>query len=507
MGSKRRSTKDRADSVGALNTTFGQQVVRAKFVDVMEGSVNTTVDPFSCIPLTCIRKVVRSGVLRMKRILGKISNSMKGPEVPCSREVGIVAGSDAPIVIPLSGTLRRFLVLHFKTDKGLTEREARERVASRELWYGVVDGMHRLLAIWEMMEDDYETWKGFSWPVTVLRGGHSIAILKQLARHQNAKHDAECYVETTFYDTLRGLRVEADRLTAEANGKKPTAREIAEEFDGMPHNRESTIKQCATTAVRLAESVIDVIGEITNSEHPELVSTQTMANDSLNTNPSQVMSTTDCRVYRKFVNITSLKSATLFMNAEGEDGVQCQINTLYRLRELCRGNKYKAASYRTVSEQFQKAREALREARKFEVFLESAKWPDEMQTVYMNLLRTCKFDDEVQENIGNDLDLLPMILEKYRNAFPAISPQKERKYTASLLKETDDTPKSTQCQLGQSSFFREDACGDGGNKKPRKLRMEATFRKLRRKMLQFSRTSRKGSMALLTELMKLLRVV
>ena len=431
--------------LGAARTGHGQEVVKAKFVEVMEGSINTTVDPFACIPLTSIRKVVRSGVLRMKNILGKITPS-KDDGGMAGREVGIVAGSDAPIVIPLEGTLRRCLTEYFKTDKNMSEADAKEKAASRDHWYGVVDGMHRLLAIWELSDEDYDTWKGFSWPVTVLKGGHNVSVLKQLARQQNAKHSVECFVETTFYDTIRGLRDEAQRLSREANGKKPSAREVAEAFDGMPHGRESTVKQCATFAMRIPERVIEVIGEIINSEHPELASGQKEAGRSPHS-AQAVMSSTDCRVYRKFVNITSLKSATTFMNAGGDSGLECQINTLWRLRDLCRSNGFKAASYKTVVTQFQKAREAMREAKKFEDFLETTKWPAEMEAVKGNLLRTTKFDNEVQENQGNDRDVLPMVLEKYRNTFPALFPQKQRKYIASFCEKAPEVPDSPQAQV------------------------------------------------------------
>lgn len=104
----------------------------------------------------------------------------------------------------------------------MSEADAKEKAASQEQWYGVVDGMHRLLAIWELSDKDYDTWKGFSSPVTVLKGGLSVSVLKQLARQQNAKYSVECLVETTFYDTIRGLRDEAKRLSREANGKKPS---------------------------------------------------------------------------------------------------------------------------------------------------------------------------------------------------------------------------------------------------------------------------------------------
>lgn len=102
------NVSSQARALGVAGTGHGQEVLKAKFLEVMEGSVNTTVYPFACIPLTSMWNVVRSGVLRMKRILGKVKPS-KDNGGTAGREVGIVASSDAPIVIPLELTLRRCL--------------------------------------------------------------------------------------------------------------------------------------------------------------------------------------------------------------------------------------------------------------------------------------------------------------------------------------------------------------------------------------------------------------
>jgi len=196
------------------------------------------------------------------------------------------------------------------------------------------------------------------------------------------------------------------------------------------------VKQTAATVMRLSDDVVTVIGEIINSEHPELVLRPREEYDS---DRSELLHSVDCRVYRKFVNITSLKSATVFMKAEGELGVQAQINALYRVRDLCRENGYKAAPFRTVAQQFQKARAALMEAKKFETLLESSTWPEEMEAVRLNLLRTTKFDDDVEANTGNDTDILPSVLESYRRACSSIAPQKEAKYRASFTADAQVT--------------------------------------------------------------------
>lgn len=87
--------------------------------------------------------------------------------------------------------------------------------------------------------------------------------------------------------------------------------------------------------------------------------------------PSAVMNIIDCRVYRKLIHVTSLKSATVFMNAESDEDVESQVNALHRVRDMYRLHQFKPASYKTVAEQ--KEVSALTEARKFGKLLESEK--------------------------------------------------------------------------------------------------------------------------------------
>ena len=404
------------------------------FADVMEGSTNMRVDPRSCVPLTSVRQISRSGVMRLKAIFngssfdrdtrnGRVNNDRYGQ--------GFIAGSDNGIVVELTGGLKRHVVDFFRSMKGsdgkpLSESQAVEKAEGRSVWYGVVDGMHRLTAILELMDESPDVWESFLWPVTILKGGHSLQVLKQLGRHQNRKHDASFFIESTLYDTLIGLREESDRLRTMSNGKQPTAKQIASAYDGCTHLKDNTMRQTATTAVRLPLKVIHEIGKIMNSEHPELaepLSSGEKIGDSVS-----AMHTVDCRVFRRFINITSIKSATKFMNATGPDAEQNQINTLYRLREISRSNKFKAASYKATVEQFESACHALREARKFESLIEEETWPSGMEAIKNNLLRSTKFDTEVSANSGNDTEILETLLKQYRKVCPEAAPMKEKKY-------------------------------------------------------------------------------
>ncbi len=147
--------------------------------------------------------------------------------------VHYVAGSDAPIVLPLEGSYKGTVLERFLAD-AMTEEAAREKRDPREIWYGLVNGMHRLTAIRELACEDPGRWGGFSWPVLMLKGGQNIEVLRRLARQQNRKQSSLFFVETTFYDLLRGLK-EEDRYLQEKHGKKPTANEVATAYDGVAH--------------------------------------------------------------------------------------------------------------------------------------------------------------------------------------------------------------------------------------------------------------------------------
>ena len=451
---KKPSTRPGAKTSGhgkELRSGRFQDSVEVLFGDVMEGSMNTRVDPRGCIPLTAVRNIVRSGVERMKLIF---TGSMKYDSA-CDGTDGVdgfVAGSDNAIVVELTGSLKRHVLDFFKSQTGsdgelLSESKAKEKVESRSVWYGVVDGMHRLTAIQELMQEIPERWDSFLWPVTILDGGQSIHVLKQLGRHQNRKHNSNFYIETTFYDMLYGMKEEAERLQS-MSSRKPSAKQVAAAYDGSTHLKDNTIRQTAATALRLPDRVVDEIGLIMNSEFPDLVGSISGTKDVRRGGDSKI-STVETRVYRNFINITSLKSATKFMNASGPDAEEIQVCTLYRLRDLSKLNKFKPISYKITVQQFELTCAAMKEARKFESLHEDSTWPLEMEATKKNLLRTTKFDAEVTENLGNDHDVLNSLLNQYRKVCPQIAPLKEKKYAESRNKEPDQDSKEKETDFRQ----------------------------------------------------------
>lgn len=77
-------------------------------------------------------------------------------------------------------------------------------------------------------------------------------------------------------------------------------------------------------------SGIYVLGELINSEHPHIVSN--MKGDNLSFDG--VMVYYDFHVVKKFSYSFSLRSAAVFIKAEGDSNVSCQIDTLHRMKNI-----------------------------------------------------------------------------------------------------------------------------------------------------------------------------
>ena len=89
-----------------------------------------------------------------------------------------------------------------------------------------------------------------------------------------------------------------------------------------------------------------------------------------------------------------------------ENGFDAHINALHRLKDIYVTTGFPTLNGADLNEQYKLAVEALAEEKKFLRYLESDAWPDRMQTIRHNLLRTTTLDDEIKLNRGNDLTIL-----------------------------------------------------------------------------------------------------
>ncbi len=385
--------------------------VRTHFKDVMDGSKYVWVDPNDCIPFTRTRPISESGV---KRLMALFDGSYSGSSISGG---GIACGTDTPIIVELCGTLQTYIYDYFR-DQGHSESVVKERVASRRVWYGIIDGEHSYLAIKRLIET-IPRWSGYTWFVTLVKSGHSIEKYRQLARIQNERHDGRYYIQYTFFDIISNMRSEFERLSQIR--RRVTGQDVADAYCGyhVTSKKTSTLVQMANTVMRLPTAVINTIGAISNHEHPDLVLTTASLNKRKATSVSEVMEQEDCRVFRKFLHITSLKSAKNFMNANHKYGELAQIYTIYRVQEIYRDRSFsKAVQPDEVSKQYEHSIYSIEEENKFLRYLHPDSWPVEMTTVRENLLKTTQMGEEVVANHGNK-DILPSLKKSYQRHFPA----------------------------------------------------------------------------------------
>ena len=135
----------------------------------------------------------------------------------------------------------------------------KQKVESRNVWYGIVDGEHSHDAIVKLISL-FERWKGYKWFVTVVEGGKPFERYRQLAITNNAKHDCKYYIEMTFYDRIANMKAEQIRLVSEQQPSNGT--EVAKAYSGLPPKKTRSIIQVANAVVRLSSEVIDTIGDI-----------------------------------------------------------------------------------------------------------------------------------------------------------------------------------------------------------------------------------------------------
>ncbi len=408
------------------------QDVEILFSDLVIGSKCQLVDPESCIPFSKIRHLTLSGIRRLEvSFLGK-SHPKEG-DYSSYTSSGLTLGSDIPMVVNLTGSLKVYVHEHFKA-QGLDSVCIRERIASRSTWYGIVDGLHSHAAITNIMKH-HSSWKSFKWYVQILNSGFPVEKYRQLARIQNARHNPIYYVELTFYDVISNLRMEHERL--KKLGYRSSGVETAEAYDGTLHKKNSTLQQIANLAIRLPRSVIHEMGLIVNQDHPDIALRSKQFNSRGATNEDEALSLGDCRVFRKFVNIGTLKGSSAFMNCKNE---QVQLHCLHRAKDLSEMNEFKSVKCSELTKMVKFCSLAVIEDEKFKRFIEDETWPREMQDLRNNMLRTTLLDEELELNSVNETSIIPKLLEVYRKHFPDSSVRKEAKWilnVESTLPKTD----------------------------------------------------------------------
>ncbi len=143
------------------------------------------------------------------------------------------------------------------------------------------------------------------------------------------------------------------------------------------------------------------------------------------------LDTIDCRVFRKVLLTSTLRTARAFFSTEDPDIEENQALALLRLKSYARENDYRTCTGVQLDEFYVRARRAAGEIAKFNDFLENEPWPLALKTLHENILHTSMFDDEILLNEGNSTELLPSLLEAYKKAYPALVSRKIAKLSQS----------------------------------------------------------------------------
>jgi len=428
--------------------------------NMMEGSEPKHIDPGSCIPLFLFRKKANNAIQKLKAIFtGKLASRSLALS-------GIVSGTTSSIVVPLKGELE-YLAADYFQGQGYCDEDIAELKSEFDLWYGIVDGNQFHAAIMDLRKEDASRWEGFRWFVTVVQPNRSLNEYRQLARIHNERNKPLYHFESTIYDLLHGLRLEYDALyekelkscRLEKKKVKIHHRAVACNYDGGEHTSNTYVKQAVSVASRLAPNTIEAIGEVCNMECPDIILRTPSMNKSDLRSVDQIISNSDCRLFRSFICFGALRGAKQFMNAVLDGHEEAQINCIYRLKHWCETNDFKPVQSTVVAEQFHFSILSIQEEKKFLELIKRDQWPEHMETVRENVLRTTLCDKELSLNYGNDLDILPTIWRCFKRLHPAEARGIESNVTN--VSSSDSVPNETQRESPSNNASGDNDLDDG----------------------------------------------
>jgi len=419
----------KAKSSNRLNKNMEEvnvELFKPLYEDLFEGATYARINPFACIRLVKIRPICAGGVFRLMCLFRQ-----KYEHVDDIPSLGLTFGTDTPIVVELKGNLRHHLYDHFR-EQGLSDEEIEVEVSKHDKWYGIIDGGHSNAAVIKLCTS-FPEWRGFKWFVTLLAGGYSVDRYRQLARAQNGRHSPRFFIELTLFDQLNNLKIEYDNIRRHQS--EPTQVQVARSYFGT-HTVSNTCKFLSALAYRLPSCTLHELGLIMNLEKPEDCLKHESFDSCGATTADEVMSTTDCRMFRSFVTLHTLRMATAFMNAKGDAAVRAQINTLHRAKELFMLNGLKTVQYTAINQQYNIALLAINEEAKFLKYLDSSEWPPQMENIKFNLLRSTLLDGEIEGNAGNE----HTVLDSLRKGLLLVSPNIVKQCDERLRRITEPSP-------------------------------------------------------------------
>jgi len=261
-------------------------------LSALNGITYENVDPFCCFPYIRIRKTSRSGVKRLKASLNGTTGGVLFN--------GLIPGQFGYVVRIDRAVAEEKILRYLKGDLGLTEAQAYERLQRYETWYGVVDGVHRLLALMELIEEEPEKWSATLWPCTVMMI-HPTYVFRAFARNNNSLHGESAYITPTVYDTIKSIFDEHEDFKAQLSTNEVPLSDLFERISGGVSRPTTTTRKAARLALNLDVTVIETIGEVVQYENESIAYSHAP--------PETPQGTLDCRLYRKLFNLNNIYAA------------------------------------------------------------------------------------------------------------------------------------------------------------------------------------------------------
>lgn len=191
---------------------------------------------------------------------------------------------------------------------------------------------------------------------------------------------------------------------------------VAHTYDGNTRYVTAFLKQTAHTAVKLHAMIFKTIRDVACDKDADLCLEQQKFNKAEASSSKELKRLPDSRPNSTCLHTTSLKFATLFMNAVGEESLPSQINTIFRCQYYISENRFKAVQHTTVSLMFKHARLAFLEDNKDLFFIKEDEWPSELQKPRCSPLFTTILDDAYQ-NTENDSFILQSLLDTLQQRY------------------------------------------------------------------------------------------
>lgn len=161
-------------------------------------------------------------------------------------------------------------------------------------------------------------WNNRSWFVTKLNMVYLVDLYDQLSRFQNHRHSAKYYVCLTFFEELNNIHDEYKWLFPSSSTVSHAA--VAQAYF-VQHKISKAMKMLASTDIRLLLHTMEAFGTILNSEHPHVLDSYSNERSRPSSMVKAILSEVDCRVFREFAKLNSLKNCSLFMSTKSDSDI------------------------------------------------------------------------------------------------------------------------------------------------------------------------------------------